>query len=67
MDWLLQDLGMMLGAVVEEAGHLLSLDWYRQNFVALLNITMIDLVLAGDNAIIVGLAASRVRRRSAPG
>jgi len=26
MDWLLQDLGMMLGAVVEEAGHLLSLD-----------------------------------------
>jgi YjbE family integral membrane protein len=60
MDWLLQDLGMMLGAVVEEAGHLLSLDWYRQNFVALINITMIDLVLAGDNAIIVGLAASRV-------
>ena len=60
MDWLLQDLGMMLGAVVEEAGNLLSLDWYRQNFVALINITMIDLVLAGDNAIIVGLAASRV-------
>ncbi len=60
MDWLLQDLGMMLGAVVEEAGHLLSLDWYRQNFVALINIIMIDLVLAGDNAIIVGLAASRV-------
>ena len=60
MDWLLQDLGIMLGAVVEEAGHLLSLDWYRQNFVALINIIMIDLVLAGDNAIIVGLAASRV-------
>jgi YjbE family integral membrane protein len=60
MDWLLQDLVTMLGAVVEEAGHLLSLDWYRQNFFALINITMIDLVLAGDNAIIVGLAASRV-------
>jgi len=60
MDWLLNDLVTMLGAVVDEAGNLLSLDWYRQNIVALLNITMIDLVLAGDNAIIVGLAASRV-------
>jgi YjbE family integral membrane protein len=60
MEWLLQDLGTMLGTFVEEAGNLLSLDWYRQNFWALLNITVIDLVLAGDNAIIVGLAASRV-------
>jgi YjbE family integral membrane protein len=60
MDWLLQDLSMMLGVLVEEAGHLLSPEWYRQNFFALINITMIDLVLAGDNAIIVGLAASRV-------
>jgi YjbE family integral membrane protein len=60
MDWLLTDLLTMLDAVVVEAGHLLSLDWYRQNGVALLNIIMIDLVLAGDNAIIVGLAASRV-------
>ncbi len=60
MEWLLQDLGAMLGAFVEQAGNLLSLDWYRQNILALLNITMIDLVLAGDNAIIVGLAASRV-------
>jgi predicted tellurium resistance membrane protein TerC len=60
MDWLLQDLGYLLGAIVEEAQHLVSIDWYRQNFVALVNIIMIDLVLAGDNAIIVGLAASRV-------
>jgi YjbE family integral membrane protein len=60
MDWLTQDLMAMLGAFMDEAGNLLSLDWYRQNIVALLNITMIDLVLAGDNAIIVGLAASRV-------
>jgi YjbE family integral membrane protein len=44
----------------EEAGHLLSLDWYRQNGVALLNVIMIDLVLAGDNAIVVGMAAARV-------
>jgi YjbE family integral membrane protein len=60
MDWLLQDLGYLLGAIGEEAQHLVSIDWYRQNFVALVNIIMIDLVLAGDNAIIVGLAASRV-------
>jgi YjbE family integral membrane protein len=60
MDWLLQDLGYLLGAIGEEAQHLFSIDWYRQNFFALVNIMMIDLVLAGDNAIIVGLAASRV-------
>lgn len=60
MDWLLQDLSYLLGVIGEEAQHLVSIDWYRQNFVPLLNIIMIDLVLAGDNAIIVGLAASRV-------
>ncbi|HEX9882067.1 MAG TPA: TerC family protein [Hyphomicrobium sp.] len=60
MEWLTQDLMTMLGTLVDEAGNLVSLDWYRENIVALLNITMIDLVLAGDNAIIVGLAASRV-------
>ncbi|WP_072374639.1 TerC family protein [Hyphomicrobium sp. NDB2Meth4] len=62
MDWLLQDLSYLLGVIAEEAQHLVSIDWYRQNFVPLLNIIMIDLVLAGDNAIIVGLAASRVPR-----
>lgn len=40
--------------------NLLSLAWYQQNAVALFNVLLIDLVLAGDNAIIVGLAASRV-------
>ncbi len=60
MDWLTQDLAAMLSAFVEEAENLLSLGWYHENIVALLNITMIDLVLAGDNAIVVGLAASRV-------
>jgi YjbE family integral membrane protein len=60
MDWILQDVGSMLSSFMSEASNLLSPEWYRQNFVALLNITMIDLVLAGDNAIIVGLAASRV-------
>lgn len=36
------------------------LTWFAENGSALLNIIIIDVVLAGDNAIIVGLAASRV-------
>ena len=36
------------------------LGWLQQDFFALLNVIMIDVVLAGDNAIIVGMAASRV-------
>jgi len=36
------------------------IDWVQQNLAALLQVIMIDVVLAGDNAIIVGLAASRV-------
>jgi YjbE family integral membrane protein len=36
------------------------IDWLQLNFVALVNVILIDVVLAGDNAIIVGLAASRV-------
>lgn len=34
--------------------------WFAQNWFALMNVIMIDLVLAGDNAIVVGLAASQV-------
>ena len=40
--------------------NLFSLDWYSNNFWPLMQIIMIDVVLAGDNAIVVGLAASRV-------
>ena len=36
------------------------IDWFGENGIALANVIMIDLVLAGDNAIIVGLAASQV-------
>lgn len=36
------------------------MDWLTENAVALFNILMIDLTLAGDNAIVVGMAASRV-------
>jgi YjbE family integral membrane protein len=36
------------------------MDWLSENAVALFNIIMIDPTLAGDNAIVVGMAASRV-------
>jgi YjbE family integral membrane protein len=36
------------------------MEWLQLNFGALLQVIMIDVVLAGDNAVIVGLAASRV-------
>ena len=36
------------------------IDWLQLDVIALLNVIMIDVVLAGDNAIVVGLAASRV-------
>jgi YjbE family integral membrane protein len=36
------------------------MEWLQVNFIPLLNVIIIDVVLAGDNAIIVGLAASRV-------
>jgi YjbE family integral membrane protein len=43
------------------AGGIISMfDWVQQNLAALLQVVMIDVVLAGDNAVIVGLAASRV-------
>jgi YjbE family integral membrane protein len=60
MDWLVHELAAGLSFLGEEAEHLLSIDWYRENGIALLNIIMIDLVLAGDNAIVVGMAAARV-------
>jgi YjbE family integral membrane protein len=37
------------------------MDWLAQNLIPLINVVIIDVVLAGDNAIIVGLAASRVK------
>ncbi|HRY06050.1 MAG TPA: TerC family protein [Hyphomicrobiaceae bacterium] len=49
-----------LTALAEEIGHVFSPTWWQMNWVALFNILMIDLTLAGDNAIVVGMAASRV-------
>lgn len=53
--------GTLAEAVSVEFHHLLSPQWYVDNWQAMLQIIMIDVVLAGDNAIVVGLAASRVR------
>ena len=36
------------------------LEWFALNWVSLANVIMIDIVLAGDNAIVVALAASQV-------
>ncbi len=36
------------------------MSWLHPDLIALINVIIIDVVLAGDNAIIVGLAASRV-------
>jgi YjbE family integral membrane protein len=36
------------------------IEWLTDNAIALFNILMIDLTLAGDNAIVVGMAASKV-------
>ncbi len=61
MDWLLTSITALLSTLGAEIGHLLSPDWWRTHAVPLFNILMIDLTLAGDNAIVVGMAASRVQ------
>jgi YjbE family integral membrane protein len=38
------------------------IEWFQLNYFALANIIIIDVMLAGDNAVIVGLAASRVKQ-----
>jgi YjbE family integral membrane protein len=51
---------MDLTALLNEALSVASPEWWRTNWDELTKIIMIDVVLAGDNAIVVGLAASRV-------
>lgn len=51
MDW---------ASFVNEAMNAMSLDWWRAHWDELTKIMMINIVLSGDNAIVVGLAASRV-------
>lgn len=60
MEWLLNGLQELFTALSIEIGHLVSPEWWRTHTVPLFNILMIDLTLAGDNAIVVGMAASKV-------
>lgn len=62
MEFILSNLGSMVDTVVTDIGLVLSPEWWRTHWVALFNILMIDLTLAGDNAIVVGMAASKVRK-----
>jgi YjbE family integral membrane protein len=60
MESLINIVSTWLSSFAVELGHLVSPEWWRTHAVALFNILMIDLTLAGDNAIVVGMAASRV-------
>ncbi|MGQ0456775.1 MAG: TerC family protein [Hyphomicrobium sp.] len=62
MDWLITSINDLLNVLSVEVQHMLSPEWWRTHWVALVNILMIDLTLAGDNAIVVGMAASKVRK-----
>ncbi len=63
MDWLLNGIHDVFNIVVTDIEHVFSPHWWRTHAVPLFNILMIDLTLAGDNAIVVGMAASRVEPR----
>ena len=60
MDWIFATIGPMWTTLSTEFHHLFSPSWWSTHSVALFKILMIDLTLAGDNAIVVGMAASRV-------
>jgi YjbE family integral membrane protein len=62
MDWLLNGIHDVFNIVVTDIEHVFSPHWWRMHAVPLFNILMIDLTLAGDNAIVVGMAASRVEK-----
>ena len=51
---------MDVTALLTEVMSVVTPEWWRTNWDELVKIIMIDVVLAGDNAIVVGLAASRV-------
>ena len=52
----------MLANLLTELAQVVSPAWWHQNFDELLKVFLIDITLAGDNAIVVGIAASQVRR-----
>jgi len=56
-------IGGLIDVLGAEIGHMFSPAWWKTHWAALVNIIMIDVVLAGDNAIVVGMAAARVDPR----
>ncbi len=60
MDFALAAADSIFTTVWTDIGLLLSPAWWQAHWVALFNILMIDLTLAGDNAIVVGMAAANV-------
>jgi YjbE family integral membrane protein len=60
MELLFTAVGTWFSSFAVELGHLVSPEWWHRHAVPLFNILMIDLTLAGDNAIVVGMAAARV-------
>ncbi|MDX2308522.1 MAG: TerC family protein [Hyphomicrobium sp.] len=61
MEFLAADAGSLWTAITTEIEHAFSPQWWTTHWMALFNVLMIDLTLAGDNAIVVGMAASRVK------
>lgn len=61
MDIMMADAATVFNAVLTELGHAVSPEWWRTHAGKLASVLMIDLTLAGDNAIVVGMAASKVR------
>lgn len=59
-DILSGDIWQLLAAIQAEFQLMTTQEWWQKNYLPLINIIMIDIVLAGDNAIVVGVAASRV-------
>jgi YjbE family integral membrane protein len=62
MDSMLNGIHDLWTVLITDIEYLLSPHWWRTHAVPLFNILMIDLTLAGDNAIVVGMAASRVEK-----
>ncbi len=53
----------LLNALATEIGHAFEVEWWRHNFDELVKVFIIDITLAGDNAIVVGMAAAQVPRQ----
>jgi YjbE family integral membrane protein len=51
---------MDIGTLLTEVGQMTTAGWWRTNWDELFKIILIDITLAGDNAIVVGMAASQV-------